>query len=301
MGRIKKITKFLLLKAPFVRHYYQIVSDYGFKPGHYYSTIPNLKEIEENADVIFSEKKLAEIELNTENQIKLLNTFKSFYSGYPYLKECSLRYKKGGAWYRYSDSVFLYCMMRSFRPERIIEVGSGDSSLIMLDTIELYFNSKIRCTFIEPFPERLLEKLNETDKKVHTIIRDKVQSVKLETFQILDKNDILFIDSSHVSKVGSDVNYLLFEVLPSLRPGVLIHIHDIFYPFEMPRHWVLENRWFWNENYLLHAFLMNNKNYEIVAFNTYLQKIETDWFRNEMPECLIRNDSSGSIWIRKLA
>lgn len=301
MKSIKKSIKFFLLKIPFINNYYQIIFSSRFKPGHYHSTIPNLREIEEDTDVIFGEKELAGIELNTENQLQLLNTFKSFYLSYPYTKESSLRYKKEGAWYRYSDSVFLYCMLRSFEPKRIIEVGSGNSSLIMLDTSELFLDNRIRFTFIEPYPDRLLKNLRETDKKVHTIIPKKVQSVKLETFQILDRNDILFIDSSHVSKVGSDVNYLIFEVLPSLNPGVLIHIHDIFFPFEMPKQWVLEKHWFWNENYILHAFLMNNKNYEIVAFNTYLQKIKPDWFKKEMPECLIRSESSGSLWIRKMA
>ena len=300
MKRIRKKVKHLLLKIPLFKNYYQIVTSSGFRPGHYHSTLPDLSEIEHDADAIFGEKELAGIDLNTEKQVKLLSEFASFYSDYPYFKESSLRYKKEGAWYRHSDSVFLYCMMRCFKPEHIIEVGSGYSSLVMLDTSELYLNNNVRCTFIEPFPQRLLENLREDDKKAHTFISGKVQSVDLEIFQILDKNDILFIDSSHVSKVGSDVNYLLFEVLPSLKPGVLIHIHDIFYPFEMPVQWVLEKHWFWNENYLLHAFLMNNRNYEIVAFNTYLQKLMPEWFRKEMPECLVRPESSGSIWIRKL-
>ena len=88
-------------------------------------------------------------------------------------------------------------------------------------------------------------------------------------------------------------------MLPSLQKGVFIHFHDIFYPFEMPKYWILKNRWFWNENYLLHAFLMNNNKYEIIAFNTYLQRIKADWFKKEMPECLLVAEDTGSIWIRK--
>jgi len=192
-------------------------------------------------------------------------------------------------------------MMRHFKPQRIIEIGSGHSSAIMLDTNEHFFDNKIHCTFIEPFPEeRLMQILRESDKLSHQIIKEKVQSVKLEVFQMLNKNDILFIDSTHVSKIGSDVNHLLFEVLPSLKPGVLVHFHDIFYPFELPKHWVLESRYFWNENYILRAFLMNNEKYEIIIFNTYLQKIKPDWFKKEMPECTEKSEGTGSIWLRKL-
>lgn len=317
MGKIsdhtKRILKRLLLRIPFVktriRHYdylKQTMDKFGFEPGHFYSPVPNLTEIERDINKIYIDKELSDIDLNTEYQIKLLEKFKTYYPSYPYnsanINGRSYRYKKEGAWYRFSDSVFLYCMMRSFNPKKIIEVGSGHSSSIMLDINELFFNNKIFHIFIEPYPEdRLIKILSESDKIANNIIKDKVQAVKLEVFQVLDENDILFIDSTHVSKIGSDVNYLLFEVIPALKPGVLIHFHDIFYPFELPQHWIMKKKWFWNENYLLHAFLMNNKQYEIVAFNSYLQKIIPEWFMKEMPECLTGFEDTGSIWIRKLA
>lgn len=309
---IKKAVKNFLLLIPFVKtkiHHYNraniLLHNSGFEPGHFYSPIPNLSEIEKDMDRIFTDKVLLGVDLNKEYQMNLLDEFKSYYSEYPYLsnkKELQgYRYKKEGAYYRFSDSVFLYSMIRSFKPKKIIEIGSGHSSAIMLDVNELFFKGKIHCTFIDPFPqERLFKILRESDKITNEIIEDKVQSVNPDIFQALEKNDILFIDSTHVSKIGSDVNYLILEVLPKLKPGVLIHFHDIFYPFELPKEWVLKNRWFWNENYLLHAFLINNKNYEIVAFNSYLQKTETNWFSKEMPECLLGSEDTGSIWIRKL-
>jgi hypothetical protein len=306
---IKRILKDFLLKIPLLNakiKHYQITHSSAWEPGHYYSPIPDIFEIEKHADSIFSNKQLLEIDLNTEYQIKLLEEFKTYYPGYPYnsanVKPEFLRYIKDGAFYRFSDSVFLYCMMRRFKPKKIIEIGSGHSSAIMLDINELFLNNEIQFTFVEPYPEeRLLYILRKDDHNVCDIIKGNVQSVKLELFQKLDVNDILFIDSTHVSKVGSDVNYLIFEVIPSLKPGVLIHFHDIFYPFELPRHWILDKRWYWNENYLIHAFLMNNRKYEIVAFNTYLQKILPDWFSKEMPECLVGFNDTGSLWIRKLA
>ena len=306
---VKNILKNFLLRIPFAKtkiKHYQITHSSSWEPGHYYSPVPNIFEIEGNADRIFTEKNLSEIDLNTENQITLLEEFKTFYPDYPYLFESVdshlFRYKKDDAYYRFSDSVFLYCMMRKFKPKNIIEIGSGHSSSIMLDINEHFFDNTIYHTFIEPYPEeRLMSILKKSDNITNKIIKDKVQYVNPEIFQKLDKNDILFIDSTHISKVGSDVNYLIFEVIPLLKPGVLIHFHDIFYPFELPKHWILTKRWFWNENYLLHAFLMNNSKYEIVAFNTYLQKIRAEWFKNEMPECLIGGEDTGSIWIRKLA
>jgi hypothetical protein len=310
---LKRLLNSMFFKIPFIgprtRHYNYLkeaIDNCGFEPGHFYSPVPNLIEIEKDSSNIFIDKDLPGIDLNTENQIKLLEEFKTYYPEYPYfsgnVSHQNLRYKKDDAWYRYSDCVFLYCMMRRFKPKRIFEIGSGHSSSIMLDINERFFNNSIHHTFIEPYPEERLNKLlTESDKISNTIIKDKVQSVKPEIFNILDENDILFIDSTHVSKVGSDVNYLLFEVIPRLKPGVLIHFHDIFYPFELPQNWILEKKWFWNEIYLLRAFLTDNRKYEIVAFNTYLQKIRPDWFVKEMPECLLGSEDTGSIWIRKLA
>ena len=191
---IKKVTKRLLLSIPIVKtrikHYdyiRKVIFNAGWEPGHYYSPIPDLIEIERDADNIFGDKELGEIDLNIENQIRLLEKFKSYYPDYPYNSEPSqnqnFRYKKEGAFYRFSDSIFLYCMIRYFKPKKIIEVGSGHSSALMLDTNEYFFDNKIHFTFIEPYPEeRLLKILKESDKKAHNIIEDKVQSINIEEF-----------------------------------------------------------------------------------------------------------------------
>jgi hypothetical protein len=202
--------------------------------------------------------------------------------------------------YRYSDVIFLYNTIRFLRPERIIEIGCGSSSAVMLDINDLFFNSSIKYTFIEPYPEGLLKHLNDDDKKKKSIIKEKVQDVPMETFDVLKENDILFVDSSHVTKVGSDVNHIIFEIIPRLNKGVWIHFHDIFYPFELPKHWILNNSRFWNESYLLRAFLMNNDAYQIKLFNSFLHDRYKEWFEKELPECLIDKTDTGSIWIEKL-
>ena len=159
----------------------------------------------------------------------------------------------------------------------------------MLDTNEIYLRSKTNITFIEPFPERLKSLLRVDDYKKCEILVSFVQDTKPVLFSTLEANDILFIDSSHVSKIGSDVNFILFQILPILKPGVLIHFHDIYYPFESPEHGILEKKWFWNETYMLRASYDNSK-FSIINFNSYLQQEFRNWFEINMPSCL---------WVKK--
>jgi predicted O-methyltransferase YrrM len=291
---------------PFVGKRLKMLDDCGYTPGHYYSPIPNLAEIELKQDRIFGQhpSSLHGIDLRKAQQLELLNDFATLYAEIPFdffaRNEKGLRYQAPGAWYRYSDVVFLYSILRRFRPQRIVEVGSGFSSAVMMDVNDLFLDGRTELTFIEPFPDRLNQMLRPADRQKCAVVKDFIQNVDLSIFRQLDANDVLFIDTSHVSKVGSDVNHLIFEILPVLRPGVLIHFHDIFYPFEMPREWVLATKLFWNENYLLRAFLTGNKEYEIVAFNSFLHKEYEDWFKERMPVCLTDTDNTGSIWLRKV-
>ena len=136
-------------------------------------------------------------------------------------------------WYNLSDGAVYYSILTTLRPKRIIEVGCGFSSAIALDVRDQELHD-LELTFIEPYPERLYELLKEGDNTTATIHRAIVQDVPIEIFDVLEKDDILFIDSSHMSSPGSDVNLLFFQVLPRLRPGVVVHFHDIFFPFEYP-------------------------------------------------------------------
>ena len=177
-------------------------------------------------------------------------------------------------------------------------MGCGNSSCVILDTNELFFSNSIKFIFIDPYPQLLKSLLKAGDGEKIDIIPNRLQDVPLVVFKELKENDILFIDSTHVSKTGSDVNYLFFEILPSLKKGVLIHFHDISYPFEYPEEWIKEGR-SWNENYMMRCFLAYNKSFEIVLFNTYLQTFHREWFEKNMPLCL--KNPGGSLWIRKAA
>ncbi len=269
-------------------------------PGHFYSPIPSLDDIKRDHSRLFAvpPRSLPGIELNESRQLELLETFKSYYTDLPFTehKTTGYRYFYENTYYSYSDAIFLYCMIRHLKPRRIIEVGSGYSSCAILDTNHRFLGGTIRCTFVEPYPDRLLSLLEEGDRSRIEIIQQRLQDVPLDRFKELNSHDMLFIDSTHVSKIGSDVNYILGDLLPSLNPGVYIHFHDVFYPFEYPPDWIYAGR-NWTEAYLLRAFLAFNRTFEIVFFNTFLERFHRDTFLRHMPLCL-RNEG-GSIWLRR--
>jgi len=132
------------------------------------------------------------------------------------------------------DASILFSMLLEFRPRRVVEVGCGHSSCVLLDTSERFFKGTLDLTLIDPSLDNLKQLFGDAGAGNARLITRVVQEAGREVFECLEENDILFIDSSHVSKTGSDVNYLVFEIMPILKPGVLVHIHDILYPFEYP-------------------------------------------------------------------
>lgn len=269
-----------------------------FPAGHYYSPILNLEKIKEREHQIWGDTpEIRGINLNEELQLELLKHLYQYYSQMPFTaeKQSNLRYKFLNNYYSFTDGIILYSLLRHLKPKRIIEIGSGYSSALMLDTNELFLQKTIQFTFIEPLPQRLNNLLFQREKHFVSIIEQDVQAVSLEIFKSLQAGDILFIDSSHVVKTGSDVNYLLFEIFPVLNKGVIIHFHDIYYPFEYPKEWVFKGL-NWNEAYFVRAFLMNNDQYEIILFSDYLHKFHPHAFER-MP---LSYESTGSnFWLRK--
>lgn len=302
----------ILNKLPYVRGLYKenirlhqqnmsFLKNTCFPPGHFYSTIISVDNIKKRQNEIWSTENLDEgikgINLNKDEQIKLIKQLECFYSEIPFTtnKSDDKRFYYENDFYSYSDAIVLFSMIRNFKPKQIIEIGSGFSSSIMLDTNEHFFNNSIKLTFIEPNTDRLKSVLKIMDYEYTTIIENEVQNIESDVFEKLDPGDILFIDSSHVVKTGSDVNYILFEILPKLKSGVLIHFHDIFYPFEYPKDWVFKG-WNWNEAYFLKAFLMYNTEFEIKLFSNYLHKHHKHVFNN-MPLCF--KIIGCSLWLLK--
>jgi hypothetical protein len=273
----------------------------GFVPaGHFYSPVVAIEEAKRDEHRIFADKPrtLAGINLNESRQLELLAIFEGIYSSidFPANKSGTHRYFYENPSYSYSDAIMLHCMMRHIKPQKIIEVGSGYSSCAMLDTSEKHLNQSVQFSFIEPYPELLKSLIRSDDLASVDIFESRLQDIPISKFQQLHSGDFLFIDSTHVSKTGSDVNYLLFDVLPALNEGVYIHIHDIFYPFEYPKEWVLGGR-SWNEIYALRAFLQFNTQFTIEMMNTYLELFHQQRFIARMPLCM--KNTGGSIWLRK--
>lgn len=271
-------------------------------PGHFYSPIPSVRDTKKRHAELFDDKPraLPAIDLNEEGQLALLEEFAEYYREQPFSDQPGeRRYGFRNPAYGDSDALCLYCMIRHARPRRIIEIGSGNSSCVTLDTNELFFDNAIRCDFIEPFPAKVLRLIRPDDRERISLLAEPLQAVPLAFFADMQAGDILFIDSSHVAKIGSDVNYLLFEVLPRLPKGVFIHVHDVLYPFQYLPQWIYGGV-AWNETYFLRAFLQYNDAFRITYFNSFMEHFHRDKVRERMPLCVAGN-GGGSLWLRKTA
>ncbi|MCR4287210.1 MAG: class I SAM-dependent methyltransferase [Deltaproteobacteria bacterium] len=285
------------------RHYKDELARYKtwVPPGHYYSPVPNTDRIRQREAKIWSSHApvngVPGIDLNEQAQLRLMDSMAAYYGQMPFdeKKKDGLRYYFDNPFFCHTDAIVYYSILRHMRPKMVIEAGSGFSSAVLLDTNELFFKNSIKCSFIEPFPERLNTLLKETDSV--KLIASGLQDVEAGLFKCLGAGDILFIDSTHVSKTDSDVNQLLFEILPSLESGVYIHFHDIFYPFEYPKEWVYAGR-AWNEAYILRAYLQYNRSFRIVFFNSYMHCFHAPEFAAKMPLCM--KNTGGSLWIEKI-
>ncbi|MEQ1935159.1 MAG: class I SAM-dependent methyltransferase, partial [Fimbriimonadaceae bacterium] len=147
-----------------------------------------------------------------------------------------------------------------------------------------------------PYPALLLSLIGGAADRVR-IFDEPVQQVPLTIFGELQAGDILFIDSTHVLRTGSDVCFELFEILPRLAPGVVVHFHDMFWPFEYPRFWAVDENRSWNELYAVRAFLSYNSKWRIMLFNDYLAKLERPMIEATYPKFL--RNSGGALWLRR--
>lgn len=266
---------------------------------HYESPYPDLREIHQKEKEVFDkEKEILDIDLNVDGQMQLLGQMKDIeIPGWSDEKSDALsdRYYYHNDWFAKGSADALYYMMRILKPRNIIEVGSGFSTAVMLDTNEKFMGHQVAITSIEPNARRLKALLRPGDNL--EIFEKKLQEIPVSFFEKLQENDILFIDSSHVSKMNSDVNYILFEILPRLKAGVYIHFHDMFYPFIYPKDWVYEGRAY-NEAFMLRAFLMNNQKYSIQLFGEMFASKCLHAYKDKIPEHL-SGCGGGSLWIKK--
>jgi predicted O-methyltransferase YrrM len=281
-----------LLAAPSVGRFL----DYA-PPGHFYSPLPTVGDLERVNPAAAAEVDVVpEIDLRADEQRALFTELAPAIakSGLARSPEPGRRYHVD-TFFSEGDASVYAALLQHLQPRRVIEIGSGFSSALLLDVADEHL-PQLEATFVEPYPERLDSLLQPGDRNRVEVLQQPVQQVPLERFAALQENDILFIDSSHVVKVGSDVAHLLGEVLPVLAPGVVIHVHDIFWPFEYPLRWLRAGR-AWNELYAMRAFLQNNDRYRILFF--------ADWFVAKHAY-LVREQAaplaggSASLWLRKV-
>jgi hypothetical protein len=236
------------------------------------------------------------LQIDAQNRLllKIMDLYPEF--DWPNYPIPGRRFHFDQAWYAQADSICLYSMLRLYRPNRVVEIGSGFTSALMLDVNEQFLGNQTQLTFVDPYVDRLDLLLSDLDKSQVRIIEKQAQDAPERIFAELEPGDFLFIDSSHVSKVGSDVNFLLFEILPNLPIGVFVHFHDVFWPFEYPGKWIAEGR-SWNEAYLLRAFLAFNNSFEIAFWVPFAALRWRDLIKERMPAYLI--DTGAAIWIRR--
>jgi predicted O-methyltransferase YrrM len=259
-------------------------------PGHFYSPLTTPADVHRAQGWAKEvQSPLAGVDLREEQQLALAAELSRF------LKEPAPgpRYERVNSQYGPADAAVYRAMLNHLKPARVIEVGSGFSTAVALDEIDSNIPA-LELTCIEPYPDRLLGLMRASDHDALTLLREPVQSVPFSRYGQLTAGDVLFIDSTHVAKAGSDVNWLFLHVMPRLAPGVVVHVHDIFWPFEYPANWLNEHR-DWTEDYLLHAFLIGNTEWEILWFSSWLWQCHPELVPAELAD-----EHPGSIWLRRV-
>lgn len=268
-------------------------------PYHYYQPVFDVRSIPDEAWE--KQDPLLGVDLRVDDQLALLGKFDNAAE----LKKISWKKRPGSLDYYYSnasflagDSEILYNVIRHYHPRKMIEIGSGFSTRMAKAALDQNRKEGDGASHIciEPFEMPWLERLKDTE-----ILRSRVEEVDLGIFGELGENDILFIDSSHVLRMGGDVYVEYLKILPTLRKGVIVHIHDIYWPFDYPRGFVKSKRYFWTEQYLLQAFLAFNRDYEVMLALNYLATHHKDALDKACPVFAQHPGiTPGSFWMRRV-
>jgi len=273
----------------------------GFPDGHFYSPVIDVADLSRRKEAIWPglPSLPAGVDLNPESQRLFLAQAQAVAGDYDYPLSGSVdsspqQFCEPNGLFESLDARALYCMLRMRVPAKMIEVGSGYSSLLAADVNKRWLGGKTEIVCIEPYPPDFFTPLPQG---IGQLIPERAEAVGIEPFLGLNRGDILFIDSSHVSKTGSDVNFLYLEVLPRLAPGVVIHVHDIFMPAEYPQGWVLEEQRSWNEQYLLQALLMYSSAFRVI-FGSHFAQL---YLAKEVEETFGGPQGGGSFWFEKTA
>ena len=263
-------------------------------PGHFYSPIPSREDISLAIQFAESDYSINPLGASLQSQVALFEKLGPFFHDFHPAAQASPTslYYHPNDQFSLEDASLLQAQMRLHKPKRIVEVGSGYSSAVMLDTVRNH-GLTTELTFVEPYPERLKRLVSQSTLQNCTVIESTLQAAPVETFTSLESGDILFIDSSHVLKAGSDLQFLCFSILPRLNPGVIVHFHDIFWHWEYPANWLREGR-AWNESYVIRAILQFSERFEVLIHLGYLIAQSAVTIGTKEPL------STGSLWLRYL-
>ncbi|MEO8306353.1 MAG: class I SAM-dependent methyltransferase [Betaproteobacteria bacterium] len=273
-------------------------------PGHFYSPIVDTRAVAAERERLWpSRPVIAGIDWNDAGHRRILTeAFPRFLPLYDYPEVLPdgpnlAEFYTRNTQFSWLDARALFVLLHEWRPRRIIEVGSGYSSLLVADVNRRWFDNAMHVTCIEPYPRPFLA---NRIPGISRLVEEKVQHVPVDAFGALMAGDMLFIDSSHVAKTGSDVNRLYFDVLPALAPGVRIHIHDIFLPHDYPQSWVIDENRSWNEQYLVHALLIYSKGFRVEFGCAYAFHAFPDLVVKALAHPRGRGYGGGSLWLTKL-
>ncbi|HNB23008.1 MAG TPA: class I SAM-dependent methyltransferase [Candidatus Melainabacteria bacterium] len=270
-----------------------------FEPGHFYSPIADPEDLKARAERIWAPGgELCGIDLNEGAQLELLKLLKPYTDSIDYPldqpADPTVYFYKNDQ-FPVLDAEFLHVALCHFKPRTVIEVGSGFSSLVTAN-VNRKNGGGMDFICIEPYPRQFLI---DGVEGITSLVQRKVEDVELSFFERLQAGDLLFIDSSHVSKTGSDVNYLFFEVIPRLKPGVMVHIHDIFLPDEYPKVWAINEGRNWNEQYLLRAFLQFNNAWKVLWSAYFMSTRHTQAVKDVFAK-FPQLGGGGSFWMVRL-
>lgn len=274
----------------------------AFAPGHFYSPIVDPDALQKRRDLLWPATAPEVIGIDfkeADQRFFIERDMKRAGASFDYSDEegGTLRYHLNNGLFGGHDALALVAMLQKYRPKRIIEIGSGYSSLLIANELARDPRQGTEFVCVDPFPRPFIRELQKNSGAISRLHAEKVEELPVSFFSGLEANDVLFIDSSHVAKTGSDVNYLFFEVLPRLAPGVVIHIHDIFLPCDYPANWVLDLGFCWNEQYLLRALLMHSTAFEVLFGSAYAELAVPDLLRMAWG----RDVSGGSsFWMRRI-
>jgi hypothetical protein len=273
--------------------------------GHFYSPLVDVTEIAAERARLWPAKPVIKgIDWNDDGHRQILSeVFPRYLPLYDYPEVLPdgpdlVNFYTRNTQFSWLDARALFVLLHAWRPRRVIEVGSGYSSLLIADINRRWFDCAIDVTCIEPYPRRFLK---SRISGLSRLIEDKVQRVPIEQFAALAAGDILFVDSSHVAKTGSDVNRIYFDILPALATGVHIHVHDIFLPHDYPQTWAVDENRSWNEQYLVQALLMYTMALRVEFGCAYAFHAFPELVAAALAHPQRRSYGGGSLWLTKIA